>query len=93
MIYAYVDMNITNPESLGQYREASGEALQKHNGAVVSAGKDNVTIEGTHKAPDMAALLSFPDRAAAMAWINDPELASVHALRRGSGNVSIIVIG
>jgi len=93
MIYAYVNMNITNPESLGQYREVAGAALQKHGGAVLAAGKDNMTIEGAHKAPDMAAILSFPDRAAAMAWINDPELAPVHALRRGAGDVSIILIG
>lgn len=93
MIYAYVDINITNPESLGQYREVAGAALQKHGGAVLSAGKDNMAIEGTHKAPDMAAILSFPDRAAAMAWINDPELTSVHALRRSAGEVSIILIG
>jgi len=86
-------MNITNPESLGQYREVAGAALQKHGGAVLAAGKDNATIEGTLKAPDMAAILSFPDRAAAMAWINDPELAPVHALRRGAGDVSIIVVG
>ena len=93
MIYAYVNINITNPESLGQYREVAGAALQKHGGTVLTAGKDNVTIEGTHKAPDMAAILSFPDRAAAMAWINDPALASVHVLRRGAGDVSIIVVG
>ena len=92
MIYAYVDMNITNPESLGQYREVAGAALQKHGGTVLTAGKDNMTIEGVHKAPDMAAILSFPDKPAALAWINDPELASVHTLRRGAGEVSIIVI-
>ncbi len=93
MIYAFVQMKISNKDSLGQYREVAADALAKHGGAVLSAGADCSVIEGEMMQPDIAAVLSFPDRDAAMAWIDDPELISVHALRRGAGEVSIVVIG
>lgn len=92
MVYAYVNMNVTNPESLARYREHASNALAKHGGAVLTAGKENAVIEGSVKAPNMAAILSFPDKESAQLWINDPELISVHELRRGSGDVSIVLI-
>ena len=44
-------------------------------------------------APGRAVLLSFPDREAALGWIEDPEFAEVHALRRAAGDISTILIG
>jgi uncharacterized protein (DUF1330 family) len=50
-------------------------------------------IEGTVAAPSVAVIVTFPDRDAAKAWINDPELSEVHALREGSGVSNIILCG
>lgn len=93
MIYAYVALKITNPDMLAAYREKADEALAAHGGIVVAAKKDLVALEGTPTLPDMAAILSFPDRAAAEAWINDPALAGIHALRRGVGQSDITLLG
>ena len=93
MIYAYVNMNISHPENLAKYREHASSALAKHGGAVLVAGKNNKVVEGSATAPDMAAVLSFPDEDSAHSWISDPELADVHELRENSGDVSIILIG
>lgn len=93
MVYAYVDMNISHPESLAKYREHAGTALAKHGGVVMVAGKENQVIEGLKTAPGMAAVLTFPDKASALSWINDPELAEIHAMRKNAGDVSIVLIG
>ena len=93
MIYAYVHLDITNPDSLAQYRERAGAALEKHGGAVAGAAPGPTVLEGSLAAPSMAAVLTFPDRDAALAWIGDPDLAEVHALRRGAGSSSIVLIG
>ena len=93
MTYAYIALTITNPDSLAAYRVKAAEALATHGGSVVSASKDLIALEGAPSLPDMAAILSFPDRAAAEAWINDPALADVHALRRGAGQSDIILLG
>lgn len=92
MIYAIVAIKVTNPDSLAQYSKVSVAALKKHGGAIVSAGQNSKVIEGSNAAPDVAAVLSFSDEAGAEAWIADPELKDVHSLRRGSGEVSIVLV-
>lgn len=93
MIYAFAKLTITKPEALTEYREKAGPALAKHGGAVVAAAADLTAIDGSPDIPDTAALLSFPDKDSAMAWINDPELAKTHDLRRSAGASDIVLLG
>lgn len=93
MIYAYVHLTINDKEPLAKYREVAGDALAKHGGALVSASPVITSLEGDLKPADMAAILSFPDKDSALGWINDPELADVHALRRACGESSTHLLG
>ncbi len=93
MIYAFVALKIANPDMLAAYRDRAADALAAHGGSVVAASKGTTALEGTPPLPDMAAILSFPDRAAAEAWISDPALAEIHALRRGVGQSDITLLG
>ncbi|MEP4199238.1 MAG: DUF1330 domain-containing protein [Aliishimia sp.] len=93
MIYAYVKMTITNAEALAEYRDVAGAALAKHGGKVESAAREFTVLDGEPDMPDMAALLSFPDKEAAVAWSSDPELADLHALRRNAGGSDIMLLG
>ena len=90
--HAIVTMTVTSPESLAQYREKAADALSRHGGAVLQASADLDLLEGGPDLPTLAAVLTFPERAAALAWINDPELAPVHALRRGGGHSTIVLL-
>ncbi|GGX57010.1 hypothetical protein GCM10007385_27280 [Tateyamaria omphalii] len=90
--HAVVMLRITNLESLTQYREKAAEALARHGGEVLQASPDPVVLEGAPVMPDMIAILRFPDRARAEAWKTDPELQSIHELRRGSGTSDIILM-
>lgn len=90
--YAYVNLTITNPDSFAAYREKAGDALKKHGGAPLEVSKESEVIEGTATAPTVAVILAFPDRVAAKAWINDPELGEIHALREGSGTSTITLL-
>ena len=93
MIYAFAKLTVNNPEALAQYREVAGSALAKHGGKVESATKDFTVLDGSPDAPDTAALLSFPDKEAALAWANDAQLEDVHALRRSAGGSDILLLG
>ncbi|KPA21130.1 hypothetical protein shim_25950 [Shimia sp. SK013] len=93
MIYAIAKMSVKNPEALAQYRDVAGAALEKHGGKVATATGEFTALEGEPEMPNMAALLSFPDKEAAMAWINDPDIADVHDLRRRGGESSILLLG
>ena len=55
----------------------------------MSASKDVALLEGSIETPNMAAILSFPDKEKALAWINDDDLQDVHALRRNAGQSTI----
>ena len=92
MVHALIYMNITDPEKLAAYREKAGAALQKHGGALAAAAPAPTVLEGSMAAPNMGGVLTFPDKDAAMAWINDPELADTHALRNAAGDSSILLL-
>lgn len=93
MTYAIILMTISNPESLAAYREKAGDALKKHGGTLAAAAPSPTILEGDIAQPDMAGVLEFPDREAALAWINDPELTETHALRNGAGKSNIVLVG
>ena len=93
MIYAIAKLGVLNPDALAQYRDVAGAALAKHGGAVAGAARDFTVLDGAPNAPDVAAVLQFPDRDAALAWANDPDLADVHALRRSAGTSDILLLG
>ena len=93
MIHALAKLDITDPQALGKYREAAGAALAKHGGTVVTGSGENTVLEGASKVPDMTALLGFPDKAAALAWIADPDYSDVHDLRRSAGTSDILLLG
>lgn len=91
--YALVTLTVTNPETFDNYRENAGKAVAKHKGKAlhVTRGEARV-IEGAIDTPDVTVILEFPDRDHANAWINDPEFAEVHALRRASGTSNIVLM-
>lgn len=93
MIYATVELTITNPDSFAAYGEKAGAALKKYGGAPVAMSTEPTRIEGDGAAPTRAVVLSFPDKDSALGWINDPELAQVHALRTGAGRSEILLLG
>lgn len=90
--YAQVTITLKDPETFAKYRELAGPALAKHKAKPLAVSKESNIIEGDGPAPDVAVILEFPDRAHAEAWINDPELAEVHALRNAGGNSRIVLM-
>ena len=92
MIYAYAKLTVTNPEAIAQYRDVAGAALARHGGKVESASAEFTTLDGNPDTPDMAAILSFPSKEAAIAWASDAALEDVHDLRRSAGGSDIILL-
>ena len=93
MIYAVVEVTVTAPDTFAEYASQAGAALEKWGAKPVAMTTEPTRLDGEGPAPGRVVLLSFPDRDAAMGWINDPVLAEVHALRRASGDISTVLIG
>ncbi len=91
MVYLYIQLKITNPDVFAQYKEVAAAALKTHGCEIVLIGRDNQILDGNWAVPDAAVILRFPDKAAAQAWMDDPDLAETHALRRKSGDLSIVL--
>ena len=77
---------------LGQVSEHAIDALARHGGKVVHATRDTLVLDGKPDLPDVGVILSFPDRGSAESWINDPDLADIHNLRRGAGASDILLL-
>lgn len=92
MVYAFVQITITDPERFAEYAKAAGPALAKYGGKPEAMTTEPIRMEGDAPAPTRAVLLSFPDKDAALGWINDPEFADIHAIRRSSGASEITLI-
>ena len=90
--YAVAHLNVRDPETLGAYREKAGEALAKHGGRVAVVAPQPVRLDGSLQAPETLVLLAFETPEGAEQWHADPELASIHALRRNGAEVSIFVM-
>lgn len=91
-IYALAQITVTNPEKLAEYRENAATALAKHNGLIITAGAIQDVLENALDLPEVAALISFPNREAALAWKNDPDLQKIHALRNAGGKSTIYLL-
>lgn len=92
MAFAYVNLIVTNPESFAAYREKAGEALARHGGKVAAASPTQTVLEGEAET-GLGVILDFETVEGAKAWIADPDLADVHALRTGAGSSTITLIG
>ncbi len=93
MIHAYVQLTITDPDSFAAYREKAGAALAKYDAQVVQSSRDLSAIDGAPALSQIGVILAFKDKNAALGWINDPELAETHQLRRDAGTCDITLLG
>ena len=89
--YVTVQLDITDAETFAEYRKVGGPAVAKHGGKPLSAGKASLLHDaGVGVMPSV--LLEFPDTAAALAWMSDPELADVHALRNKGAKATVTLL-
>ena len=90
--HAFVTLTVTNPDKMAAYREVAGPALEKYGAKPLQVSPEATWLDGDGDAPDVAVLLAFPDRDAAQAWRDDPELAEVHQLRNDAGTCRILLL-
>ena len=79
-------------ERMAGYVAVAADALVKHGGKIVVPPKAPEKIDGDAEAPTAIVVLSFPNATSAHAWRDDPELASVNAMRREGADISFFLI-
>ncbi|MBX2853886.1 MAG: DUF1330 domain-containing protein [Rhodobacteraceae bacterium] len=89
--YVTVQLKITDQAAFDEYRAVAMPALAKHGAKPLSSGQAEVLFDAdVGQTP--AVLLEFPSADAARAWIDDPELVDVHALRNKGAAASITLL-
>lgn len=91
-VHAVAYLYVKDPDMIARYRDKAAAALAKHGGSVLQGSAEPRCLEGDIETPTLIAILSFPDKEAAMAWHNDPDLADTHALRTGGGSSNIFLL-
>ena len=79
--YVVVQLAPKDQETLEKYFKVGGAAVKKHGGFPIAGGAEKQVIEDNGGGVPAHVLLAFPDADSVMAWMEDPELAEVHALR------------
>jgi len=81
--YMLCTMRIHDPETYRKYTALTPPIVARHGGRFLTRGDEVTTCEGQRFA-DRMVILEFPDRAAALAWYNDPDYQSASAFRRAA---------
>ncbi len=90
--YVVVQLAPKDADTLAAYLKVGGAAVAKHGGEHIAGGPENKVIEDNGGGTPARVLLTFPSAEAAEAWIDDPELADVHALRRDGAHTTITLL-
>jgi len=90
--YVVVQLAPKDQPTLDEYFKVGGAAVKKHGGQPIAGGPNAEVLEDNGGGIPAKVLLSFPDAESAHAWMNDPELAEVHALRRNGGHTTMTLL-
>ncbi|SPF79664.1 DUF1330 domain-containing protein [Pseudoprimorskyibacter insulae] len=93
MTHVVVQLTISDQDALMAYRAKAADAMAVHGGAFLQVSGDLAQLEGEAPLPTIMGVLTFPSADDAKAWINDPALAEVHALRNKAGTSTITLLG
>ena len=89
--YALLDMDIHDPEGYSKYPPQVWPLIQKYGGMVTHRIFDFEAVEGDW-CPNRMLIVEFPDKAAAKAFMDDPEYQPLKELRLRTAS-SLMALG
>lgn len=89
--YLILDVTITDPETFMVYVREIPVHIKRHNGKYIVEGVKPDAIEGDWT-PETMVVLEFPSQEDARAFLEDPEIQSVFAIRHKSTISKLILV-
>jgi uncharacterized protein (DUF1330 family) len=90
-VYVIVDNQVHNPEAYKEYLALITPTVAAYGGRyLVRAGKIHLT--DSEWRPDRLVVMAFDTAEQATTWVNSPEIAHIHAMRRANATSKLIVI-
>jgi len=91
-VFLIAEMKWQDTSWIADYLEVVPDLVRKHGGSYVVQTGEIERLEGTREPADGIVVLRFPDREAALAFLEDPDYAAPKAARlNGSHSESILV--
>lgn len=88
--YMIADIELNDPERYRDYVEHVPALIEKHGGKYCVRGGESEVLEGSW-VPARLIVLEFPDRAAALAFYNDPQYEPYKRLRRSISESDVVI--
>lgn len=89
--YLIAAVAVHDPEGYEQYRAAVPALVRKHGGEYLVRGGALEVVEGEWS-PRRLAVLRFPDRNAALAFLNDPEYLPLKEIRHRVAHTDLLLV-
>lgn len=86
-VYLIAEVTVINDAWVGPYAATVHDIAARHNGRYLSRSGNIETLEGTPRDVSLIAVIKFPSRQDAMAFVKDPDYAP-HAKARQDGSDS-----
>ena len=85
--YLVIDIEVTDPERYGRYRDAVVPVIERFGGSFLVRGGQIEPFEGPYSGHRLV-ILEFPTREKARAFWDSPEYGEVKKLREGAARSS-----
>ena len=89
--YVIAEVNVTNPDLFGEYRQLVPPTIQKYGGRFIVRGGAVETKEGGWS-PKRIVVIEFPSIDQARKWYHSPEYAPALAMRLKAAETKLIFV-
>ena len=89
--YLIADIEVTDPDAYGRYRELSGPAVAAYGGRYLVRGGQTDVVEGDWQ-PHRVVVVEFDDMDAARRWYDSPEYTEARQVRQSAATSSFILV-
>lgn len=89
--YVIAELEVTDPEKFGEYRELVPATIEKYCGKYLARGGTVEVLEGDWS-PSRIVILEFESVEQAKKWIDSEEYTPVKQIRFDSANTNVVLV-
>lgn len=90
--FILVDTKIHDAEAYERYKTLARPTAEKHGGVYRARGGEMTVVDDALWTPTRLVIIEFPSRAAAEAFVADPEYAPIKAIRHGAAESTLAIV-
>jgi uncharacterized protein (DUF1330 family) len=89
--YVIADIEVTDPDAYGRYRDLAGPTVEAYGGRYLVRGGPTEVVEGDWQ-PHRMVVVEFDDVDSARRWYDSPGYTEAREVRRSAASSSFILV-